>query len=83
MMAKRKAPTARQRRRTGSTKRGPNRAGAFPMSTRRQVQSAIKLRGHARSRKTILDRASRWANRHNDAGIKRQVANARARDRTR
>jgi hypothetical protein len=81
-MAKRKAPTAAQRKKTG-IKKGPNK-GKYPLSTLKQALSAIKLRHHGKgvSSSSVLSRVARSKYGKNPT-VKRRLAAARKVDKNR
>lgn len=74
--------TKKQRMETG-IKKGPNK-GKYPLATKAQALSAIRLRHHGKgvSAKTVLDRVARskWAK---DPEVRRKLKAARAKDRQR
>jgi hypothetical protein len=71
--------TSKARKRYG-TKSGPNRKGSFPVFDQKSAMSALRLRGHARSRSAVIAKVSRWASSHNNATVKAAVKRARAAD---
>lgn len=79
---RRKAISAKSRRKHGS-RGGKLRKGSFPVMSERTAMSAIRLRGHGKSKKAVLDKVSRWASRTGNARIKAAVKRARKRDRKR
>ena len=72
--------TAAARKKYGSSKSSPNKTGSFPVFDRQSAMSAIKLRGHAKSKKAVLNKVSRYASSHHDATVKAAVAEARKKD---
>lgn len=79
-MTARKAPTAAVRKKYGGGK--GLKSGSFPVDTVAHAKSAIKLRGHAPSKKAVLDKVARSAAGKNPA-VKKAVAAARKTDRRR
>jgi hypothetical protein len=79
MAAKRsaKGPTAAERRRYGGGK--GLKMGTFPVNSVKRAQSAIRLRGHAPSKKAVLNKVARSPYAKNPA-VKRMLANARKAD---
>jgi hypothetical protein len=75
-----KSPTSKQRKETG-IKSGPNK-GKYPLATKRQALSAIKLRHHGKgvSASSVLSRVARskWGS---DPQVKAALKRARAKDR--
>jgi hypothetical protein len=59
--------------------------GSFPVWDARSARSALKLRGHAKGagRKTVVSKVSRFANKTNNASLKKAVKRARAADKKR
>lgn len=82
-MAKRRTKkgtvTAKTRKRYGS-KGGKLKKGSFPVFDRRSAKSALRLRGHAKSKKAVINKVSRWASAHGDSSVKAAVKRARKAD---
>jgi hypothetical protein len=57
------------------------RKGSFPVFDTKSARSAIKLRGHAKSKSAVLTKVNRWASKTGNASVKKAVAAARKRDR--
>jgi hypothetical protein len=68
--------TADDRKKSGGGK--GMREGSFPVETKAQQESAIKLRGHAPDPGAVLDKVARKTG---DEGMKARVAAAREKDR--
>lgn len=69
--------SAAARRRHGSSKSSPNRTGSFPVFDAKSARSALKLRGHARSRSAVITKVSRFASKTHNASLKAAVSRAR------
>lgn len=72
--------TAKARKKHG-TKKGSNKRGSFPVFDKKSAKSALKLRGHAKSKKAVVDKVARYANKTGDAELKAKVKKARQTDR--
>lgn len=57
--------------------------GSFPVFDARSARAALRLRGHAPSKKTVLNKVARFAARTGNASLKAAVKRARAVDRRR
>jgi hypothetical protein len=75
--------SAAARRKYGSSKASPNRTGSFPVFDQKSAMSALKLRGHARSRSAVVSKVAGYANRTGNATVKAAVARARKADKKR
>lgn len=62
-----------------------NRKGKFPVFDTRSARSALRLRGRGKgvSRKSVIDKVSRWANKTGNNSVKAAVKRAREADRKR
>ena len=74
---KRKAPTAAERRKYGGGK--GLKKGSYPVNSVARAKSAIRLRGHAKSKKAVLNKVARSKYAKNP-GVKRMLSNARLKD---
>jgi hypothetical protein len=54
--------------------------GSFPVFDRKSAKSALRLRGHAKSKKAVVGKVSRWASAHGDTSVKAAVKRAKAAD---
>lgn len=81
-MAAKKAPTAKQRKKTG-IKSGKNK-GKYPLATKSQALSAIKLRHHGKgvSAASVLSRVAR-SKFGKDPSVKAAIKRAREADKKR
>jgi hypothetical protein len=81
MARKRKSPTAKQRRKYGM--KGPGKQGKFPVYSERTAMSALRLRGRGKgvSKKSVVNKVSRWASKTGNTRVKNAVKRARAADR--
>lgn len=57
------------------------RAGSFPVFDAKSARSALKLRGHAPSKKAVVNKVSRFANKTGNTALKNAVKRARKADR--
>ena len=57
-----------------------DKKGKFPVWDAKSARSALKLRGHAKSRKSVINKVSRWANKTGNSAIKAAVKRARKAD---
>jgi hypothetical protein len=57
--------------------------GSYPVFDTKSANSALRLRGHAKSKKAVLAKVSRFASRTGNKALKAKVAAARKKDRTR
>lgn len=66
-------------------KRYGNRRGKFPVFDARSARSALKLRGRGKgvSKRSVVNKVSRFANRTHNASLKAAVRRARKVDRSR
>lgn len=79
-MAKRKRGVSAKQRRKHGSRGGKLKKGSFPVFSERTAMSAIKLRGHSRSKKAVLAKVSRWASKTGNTRVKNAVKRARKRD---
>jgi hypothetical protein len=70
--------TAKARKKHGGGK--GLKKGSFPVFDRKSAKSALRLRGHAKSKKAVVNKVSRWASSHGDASVKAAVKRAKAAD---
>jgi hypothetical protein len=75
--------SAAARRKYGASKSSPNKTGSFPIFDARSAMSALKLRGHARSRSAVISKVAGFASRSGNATVKAAVKRARAADKKR
>lgn len=80
-MPKRKSPTAKQRKKYGM--KGKGKKGKFPVYSQRTAMSALRLRGRGKgvSKKSVINKVSRWANKTGNSSVKAAVKRARKADR--
>jgi hypothetical protein len=52
----------------------------FPVFDAKSARSALKLRGHAKSKSAIISKVSRWASKSGNSAIKAAVKRARKAD---
>ena len=83
-MARRKSSGNRTRKGnvTSKARKRFGTRGKFPVFDRRSAMSALKLRGRGKgiSRKSVINKVSRWASAHNDTAVKAAVKRARKAD---
>lgn len=73
--------TQATRKRSGA-KGGKLKRGSFPVVDKRSALAAVRLRGHAKSKKAVLDKVSR-SKAGKDPAVKAAVKKARAKDKKR
>lgn len=72
------APSAAARKSSGGGK--GMREGSFPVENASMAKKAVNLRGHAPDPSAVLDKASRYASKTGDEGLKSRIAAARKKD---
>jgi len=73
--------TKDDRDKTGNKPGQAGPTGAFPVNSRAQAVSALKLAGHGSTPKAqVYNRVARWARAHNDQALLEKVKEARSRN---
>ena len=75
--------SAAARKRYGASKSSKLKTGSFPVFDQKSARSALKLRGHAPSRKAVIAKVSAYANKTKNQSLKNAVKRARAADKKR
>lgn len=70
--------SAKSRRRYGGGK--GMKKGSFPVFDKKSARSALRLRGHAKSKRAVINKVSRYASKTGDKALKASVKKARKAD---